>query len=108
MPDTGYVAATVAIAAGITFALRAAPFAVVDRLRSASTVAYLDRHLPAGIMVILVVYLLRDTELTSPPFGAVQLVPVAVTAATHMWKRQMLLSIGAGTLTYAALLPLAP
>jgi len=78
----------------------------VNRLRSASTVAYLDRHLPAGIMVILVVYLLRDTALTRPPFGAVQLVPVAVTVATHFWKRHTLLSMAEGTLTYAALLAL--
>jgi branched-subunit amino acid transport protein AzlD len=106
VPDTTYVAATLAVAASITFALRAAPFAVVNRLRSASTVAYLDRHLPAGIMVVLVVYLLRDTELTSPPFGAVQLVPVAVTVAVHLWRRQTLLSMAAGVLAYAAMLTL--
>jgi branched-subunit amino acid transport protein AzlD len=106
MPDTTYVAATAAIGATITFALRAAPFAVVNRLRSASAVTYLGRHLPAGIMVILVVYLLRDTELTRPPFGAVQLVPVAVTAATQLWRRRMLLSMCAGTLTYALMLAL--
>lgn len=106
MPDTAYLAATVATAATITFALRAAPFAAVSRLRSASTVSYLGRHLPAGIMVILVVYLLRGTQLTHPPFGAVQLLPAAVTAATYAWKRHMLLSMAAGTLTYALMLAL--
>jgi branched-subunit amino acid transport protein AzlD len=106
MPDTTYLAATVAIAATITFALRAAPFAAINRLRSASTVTYLSQHLPSGIMIILVVYLLRGTQLTHPPFGAVQLVPVAVTAATYAWKRHMLLSMGAGTLSYALMLAL--
>lgn len=106
MPDTAYLAATVAIAATITFTLRAAPFAAVNRLRSAPAVTYLGRHLPSGIMIILVVYLLRGTQLTHPPFGAVQLVPVAVTAATHAWKRHMLLSMAAGTLTYALMLAL--
>jgi branched-subunit amino acid transport protein AzlD len=54
-------------------------------------------------MTILVVYLLRGTQLTHPPFGALQLVPAAVTAA---WKRHMLLSIGVGTLTYAPMVAL--
>ena len=34
--------------------------------------------------------------------------PVAVIAATHLWKRRTLLSLAAGTLTYAALLALPP
>ena len=106
MPDTTYLAATVAIAATITFALRAAPFAVVNRLRSASTVTYLGRRLPSGIMIILVVYLLRDTHLTNPASGVIQLLPVAITAATYAWKRHMLLGMGAGTVTYALMLAL--
>ena len=106
MPDTTYLAATVAIAAATTFALRAAPFAAISRLRSAPTVTYLGRHLPAGIMIILVAYLLRGTQLTHPPFGLIQLLPVAVTAATYAWKRHMLLSMAAGTLTYALMLAL--
>jgi branched chain amino acid efflux pump len=106
MPDPAYLAATVATAATITFALRAAPFAAISRLRSAPTVTYLGRRLPAGIMVILVAYLLRGTQLTHPPLGAVQLVSVAVTAATHAWKRHMLLSMAAGTVTYALMLAL--
>jgi branched-subunit amino acid transport protein AzlD len=106
MPDPTYLAAIIAIAATITFALRAAPFAIINRLRSAPALTYLGRHLPSGIMTILVVYLLRGTQLTRPPFGAVQLVPAAVTAATYAWKRHMLLSIGLGTLTYALMLAL--
>jgi branched-subunit amino acid transport protein AzlD len=57
-------------------------------------------------MIILVVYLLRGTPLTHSPFGAVQLVSVAVTAATYAWKRHMLLSMAAGTLTYTLMLAL--
>ena len=106
MPDTTYLAATVALAATATFALRAAPFAVINRLRSAPTVTYLSRRLPSGIMIILVVYLLRHTQLTHLPFGVTQLAPVAVTAATYTWKRHMLLSMADGTLTYALMLSL--
>jgi branched-subunit amino acid transport protein AzlD len=106
MPDPAYLAATVAVAATITFALRAAPFAILNRLRSASAVTYLGRHLPSGIMVVLVVYLLRHAQLTRPPFGVIQLLPVAVTAATHIWKRQLLLSMASGTLAYALMLAL--
>ena len=106
MPDPAYLTATVATAATITFALRAAPFAAISRLRSAPTVAYLGRRLPAGIMVILVDYLLRGIQLTHPPFGLIQVLPVTVTAATYAWKRHMLLSMAAGTLTDALMLAL--
>ena len=106
MPDATYLAATVAIAATITFALRAVPFAVVNRLRSAPAVTYLGRHLPSGIMTILVVYLLCDAQLTHSPFGVIELLPVAVTAASYAWKRHMLLSMAAGTLSYALMLAL--
>jgi branched-subunit amino acid transport protein AzlD len=106
MTDPTYLAATVATAATITFALRAAPFAAISRLRSAPTVTYLGLHLPAGIMIILVAYLLRDTQLTQPRFGLTQLLPVAITAATYAWKRHMLLSMAAGTVTYALMLAL--
>jgi branched chain amino acid efflux pump len=107
MPDPAYLSATVAVAAVVTFTLRALPFALLSPLRSSPTIDHLARRLPAGVMVILVVYLLRDTPLTRPPYGLVQLLPVAVTVAVHLWRRRMLASIGAGTLTYALVLAIA-
>ena len=60
MPDTGYIIAAVALAAVITFALRALPFAVIEPLRSSRLAGELAVRMPGGLMLILVVYLLRD------------------------------------------------
>lgn len=108
MPDTGYVAAAVVVAATITFVLRAAPFVLLARLRGSRTAAYLGRHLPAGIMLILVVYLLRDLPLGHPVMALPQLLAVAATVAVHLWRAHALLSITAGTATYAAALVILP
>jgi branched-subunit amino acid transport protein AzlD len=108
MPDATHLAAVVAVAAAITVALRAAPFAVLSRLRSSAATAYLGRHLPTGVMLILVVYLLRDLPVGRPVAALGLLVPVAVTAGVHLWRRHALLSMTAGTLTYALALAVLP
>lgn len=107
MPDPGHTAAALALAATITFTLRAAPFAVVQRLRSAPMVADLGRRLPAGVLTILVVYLLKDTPVTAPAVGLAHLVPVVVTVGVHFWRRNMVLSMAAGTVSYAVALAVA-
>ena len=49
---------------------------------------------------------LRRDLLAAARDVAVQLVSAAVTAVTYAWKRHMLLSMGAGTLTCALMLAL--
>lgn len=108
MPSASYLAAVVAVGAAVTLALRAAPFAVMRTLRSSPLMAYLGRHLPAGVMLVLVVYLLRDLPVDRPLLALRELVPVAVTAAVHLWRRNALLSMAAGTAVYALALWLVP
>lgn len=108
MPGTSYLVAVVAVGAGITVALRAAPFAVMRTLRASPLMAYLGRHLPAGVMLVLVVYLLRDLPVDRPLLALRELVPVAVTAAVHLWRRNALLSMAAGTAVYALALAVVP
>lgn len=107
MPSDGYLASAVATAAVITFALRALPFAFLGRLRSSQATAYLARHLPAGLMVILVVHLLQDVPVTRSPYGLREATALTVTAALHLRRRTVLLSIALGTTTYI-LLPHLP
>lgn len=106
MPETGYLIGVVTVAAAVTVTLRAAPFAAMSTLRSSPLVAYLGRHLPAGVMVILVIYLLRDMAWTQPLIGIREVVAVGVTVGMHLWRRQALLSMAAGTVTYGLFLAL--
>lgn len=63
-------------------------------------VEYLGQILPPAIMATLVVYCLKGADLFSAPHGIPEFVSVAVTALLHVWKRNVLLSIAAGTACY--------
>lgn len=96
MPDHRYVIAAVLVTAAITWALRALPFVAIAPLRESGTVRYLSTRMPAGVMVILVLYCLRDLPVTEARVMA----PIAALAATvglHLWRRNALLSILGGT-----------
>jgi branched-subunit amino acid transport protein AzlD len=108
VPDTGYLLAVVGVAAATTLALRAAPFALRSALRSSPLVDDLGRRLPAAVMVILVLYLLRDVPLTAVRPGLGHLGAIAVTVGVHLWRGRALLSIAAGTAVYAVLLAVLP
>ena len=53
--------------------------------------------MPAGLMLILVVYLLRDVPATTPPTAAVSVVTVLLVAGLQWWRSNALLSILTGT-----------
>lgn len=59
--------------------------------------------LPPAVMGLLVVYCLKNVTLFSSPYGLPELVGVAVTATLHLWRRNILLSITAGTVIYMVL-----
>lgn len=102
MPDTTYLVAAVLVSATVTWALRALPFAVLAPMRASGTVRYLSTRMPVGIMVILVVYCLRDLPLTHAG-AAAPLAALAVTVGLHLWRRNALLSILGGTAVHVAL-----
>ena len=66
-------------------------------------VTYLGRVLPAATMGLLVVYCLKGVSWVSAPHGIPELLSVAVVAALHHWKGNVLLSIAGGTALYMVL-----
>ena len=103
MSDT-YAIASIAVCSLITIALRFLPFLIFGENRTTPPViAYLGQILPFAIMGMLVVYCLKDTSLTTSPFGIPEVLSCAVVAGLHIWKRNTLLSIGVGTLCYMLL-----
>ena len=59
--------------------------------------------LPPAVMGLLVVYCLKGITFTAAPYGIPELIGVTVTAALHLWRRNTLLSIAAGTVVYMVL-----
>ena len=66
-------------------------------------VSYLGRTLPAAMMGLLVVYCLRNVDIAAAPHGLPELIALAVVTGLHLWKGNVLLSIGAGTAVYMVL-----
>lgn len=67
-------------------------------------VHYLGKALPPAVIGMLVVYCFRNVSVQAFPFGVPQLLSVLAVAALHVWKRNNLLSIGAGTVLYMMLI----
>ncbi len=97
----------ITVVALITAALRFLPFWVFgENRKTPPLITYLGQVLPYAIMGMLVVYCLKDVNLTATPFGIPELTGCAVVALLHLWKRNTLLSIGLGTLCYMLLVQL--
>ena len=103
MPDL-HSALMIAVIALVTAALRFLPFWIFSENRKTPPmVSYLGQVLPFAIMGMLVVYCLKDVSFVSAPFGIPELIGCTVVTLLHIWKRNTLLNIGAGTLCYMLL-----
>lgn len=94
----------IAVIALVTAALRFLPFLIFgENRKTPPLVSYLGKVLPYAIMGMLVVYCLKGISLTAFPFGIPELLGCATVTVLHIWKRNTLLSIGAGTVCYMLL-----
>lgn len=64
---------------------------------------YLSGVLPYAIMGMLVVYCLRNVNIFSGSHGIPELLACLLVAGLHVWKKNTLLSIAAGTVCYMIL-----
>lgn len=104
MPDWPYILAAVLISAAITWAVRALPFFFIGQLRDSDLLPHLGAVMPVGIMTILVFYTLRNTDLGGNPATLAVLLGLAVTAVLHLWRRNAILSVLAGTAVHVAIM----
>jgi uncharacterized protein HI_1737 len=63
-------------------------------------ILYLGRVLPAAMFGMLVVYCYKNIDVLSGFHGLPEFIAGAVVLVLHFWKRNMFLSIAAGTLLY--------
>ncbi len=87
-----------------TYFLRGFPFLILkakDKLPD--TIVYLGKVLPGAVMGMLVIYCLKDVNLFVAPHGFYELTASAVVILTQAWRRNMILSIIAGTAAFMLL-----
>ena len=104
MPETLYPIAVIAVVALVTWGLRAAPFLLFGGRPLPKTMRYLSWALPPAIMTVLVLYCLRNTAFDQFPFGSPELAACALVALLQIVKKNMYLSIIAGTVCYMVLI----
>lgn len=87
-----------------TVLTRFLPFIVFNSKRKTPKfIEYLGRVLPGAVFAMLVVYCLRNVSIVQGSHGLPELIAIAVTVALHLWKKQMLVSIAGGTISYMLL-----
>ena len=99
-----YNIALIAVAALVTMSTRFLPFLIFgEKRKTPQIVLYLGKVLPCAIMGMLVVYCLKEVKPLVYPYGIPELLGILFVAGLHLWKRNSLLSIGAGTVFYMVL-----
>ena len=100
-------AVLVAVMAAVTMLLRFLPFLIFRRGRKTPAyISYLGDVLPQAIIGMLVIYCLKDTSLTHPPYGLPELISAAAVVALQAWRHSSLVSILSGTALYMLLVRL--
>lgn len=103
--SAGRSVAIILVVAGTIFFTRLIPFLFFPKGKQIpAVIRYLGTVLPPAVIGMLVIYCLKNVSLLSAPFGIPELIAVAVVIALHVWKRNNLLSIGAGTVLYMFLI----
>ena len=98
---------TIGIIALGTMLTRFLPFLVFPAGKpTPDGIRYLGKALPPAVFGLLVVYCLKNVSLLTGTHGLPEAIAVAATAALHIWRRQVLLSIAGGTVCYMLLVQL--
>ena len=103
--DIGYSTAILIIVASVTGLTRALPYLLFGRKKELpGVILYLGTVLPASIMIILVIYCLRNINFTAFPYGMAELISIGVVIAAQLTKKNTFLSIFLGTACYMILI----
>ena len=96
--------AIIGVVALCTLLTRALPFWIFGGKKEVpKTVKYLGGVLPPAIMVILVIYCLKNISIFEGSRGIPEVLAIGMVVVLHLWKKNTLLSIGIGTVFYMIL-----
>lgn len=94
----------VAVTALVTLLTRFAPFLIFRGGRETPAIVLrLGKLLPCAVMGMLVVYCLRNMDFAGANHALPELLSAAAVVLLHLWRRNTLLSVVAGTVVYMLL-----
>ena len=95
---TSYLIYGTLIMAAVTALLRLLPFLIFSGAKPTPPyILYMGKILPSAIIAMLVVYCLKNIRLEGPYLIPTEIISGIAVILLHIWKRNSLLSIGAGT-----------
>lgn len=98
---------TVGLCILATMTTRFLPFLIFrEKKETPAFIQYIGKYLPSAVFGMLIVYCLKDVELLQGSHGIPETIAIALTAGVHLWKRNMLVSIAIGTISYMLLIQL--
>ncbi len=103
MTDILQMLVIIAVVALATFATRALPFIFFGSREPPVILVTIEKNLPPMILLLLVIYCLKDVRWFSAPHGIPELLSIGIVAMLHFWKRNAMLSIFIGTVLYMIL-----
>ena len=96
---------TIGLCIAGTMLTRFLPFIVFrENKKTPAYIQYIGKFLPCAVFGMLVVYCLKNVNILQGSHGLPEAISILVTGGLHIWKRQMLLSIAAGTICYMLLI----
>ena len=105
MPDL-HTWLIVAVIVFVTVMLRCLPFIIFRNRKTPKIIEKLGRVLPYAIMGMLVVYCLKDISFTSVSGYLPQIIACLIVGVLYVWKKNTLVSIVCGTVSYMLLVQL--
>jgi branched-subunit amino acid transport protein AzlD len=101
--DSFQMLVTIAVIALATFATRALPFICFGSREPPAMLTVIEKNLPPMILLLLVIFCLRNVQWLIAPYGVPELFTIGIVAGLHFWKRNAMLSIFTGTVLYMML-----
>lgn len=105
MNNSTFPLSTLIVVALVTMLTRALPYLLLGHRETLpKTIVYLGQVLPQAIMVILVIYCLRETSVLSAPYGLPEIISITLIAVLQYFKRNTFLSVFCGVFCYMVLI----
>jgi branched-subunit amino acid transport protein AzlD len=83
---------------------RLLPFLFFRKKRAPDILNYLERNVPPLVMLVLVLYCLKDVKWDITPYGVPELIGIGTVVFFHVWFKNALISIVCGTALYMLLI----
>jgi len=98
--DLNKILTGIAVIGGVTLFTRILPFLFFRKRQPPAMLLLIEEYIPPMVMVILVIYSVKDVAFTSFPYGLPEIAAMVLVAVLHLWKRNALISIFGGTIFY--------